>query len=75
MENTPKEYVYIIKISTDGQKSVNCITDYNQRTQKNHNLRERYLKGNYEGIPSTSYIDFDSWEDYFQENNLSDTSI
>jgi len=63
MENAPKEYVYIIKISVDGKKSINCITDYSQRTQQNHNLRERYLKGSYEGIPSTSYIEFDSWSD------------
>lgn len=69
MESAPNEDVYIIKISSDGTKSINCITDYEQRTQKNHNLRERYLKGNYEGIPETSYIDFESWGDYFKKNS------
>lgn len=59
MEVLPPESTYIIRIQSEGRKSIECIADYEKRTQRTNNVRTKYLRGDYEGIPSIGYLDFD----------------
>ena len=58
-EFLPKNEVYIIDVDYKGNKSINCITDYNVKIQKNHNNRDLYFKGVFGGVPNGEYIDFE----------------
>lgn len=66
METLAPKYVYIISVDSEGEKQVISVDSYKQRTQKNHNMRIRYLRGDYAGIPYTGYVDF---EDIAEELN------
>ena len=35
------------------------MRDYDVRTKSNHNIRDRYIKGLYGGVPVTGYFDFE----------------
>lgn len=59
LESFAPENVYIIRIDEDGYKVIECVADYEKRTQKNHNMRKKYLRGDYEGIPYPGYLDFE----------------
>ena len=56
METLAPKYVYIISVDSEGEKQVISVDSYKQRTQKNHNMRIRYLRGDYAGIPYTLKI-------------------
>lgn len=58
MDSLPSESVYFININQDGEKKILCLDDY-ERIQPNHSVRNRYLKGTYDGIPYINDIDFD----------------
>lgn len=59
LEAIDPNYVYIINIDGDGNKEVNCCSDYDyKRIQKTNNLRNMYLKGMFGGIPYSTDIDF-----------------
>lgn len=66
METLAPKYVYIISVDSEGEKQVFSVDSYKQRTQKNHNMRIRYLRGDYDGIPYTGHVDF---EDIAEELN------
>lgn len=51
MEKICSDFIYIISSDTHGYKKIQCVSDYKKRTQKNHNLRRRYVSGDYDGIP------------------------
>ena len=59
LEVLPKESIYILTTNYNGNKTINCIKDYDVRVQKNNNARTLYLKGIFGGIPTTNYIDFE----------------
>ena len=60
LETLPAKELYIITSNYNGEKEVNCITDYDLKIQKNHhNIRDLYLKGVFGGTPIGEYIDFD----------------
>ena len=59
MENLDPESAYIIRINANGNKNIDCVADYEKRTQKNNNIRMKYLRGDYEGIPLVNDIDFE----------------
>ncbi len=59
LEMLPKEHVYFIVIDRNGNKEILNVRDYYERTKKNHNIRDRYLKGVYSAIPITGYFDFE----------------
>lgn len=63
----PPDSLYFIVINSDGNKEVLCLTDYNQRTHPNNNIRDLYLKGMYEGIPYMMDIDFDEMSSLLEE--------
>ena len=69
LELLPQKYIYIINSDVNGRKSINCIADYNSRTQKNNNMRNKYLRGDYEGIPYPGLIDFSDFLDEIETLN------
>ena len=69
METLDKQDIYIIVSDYKGQKQVNCIDDYDIKIQKNHNIRELYLKGVFGGIPSVNMIDFTEIKEKINSKN------
>lgn len=53
------KFIYILKVDEDGNKSIDSLDKENTRVQQNHNRRNQYLKGMYEGVPFVGHIDFD----------------
>lgn len=68
MEKLAPKFVYIISIDSDGEKQIVSVDAYKQRTQRNHNMRIKYLRGDYYGVPYTGHVDF---EDIAEELNSS----
>jgi AAA15 family ATPase/GTPase len=58
MEQVTPNDAYIISSDVSGNKSIYCIAEFGNRTQVSNNMRRKYLKGDYEGIPYISDIDF-----------------
>lgn len=58
METFLPEDIYIIDVDIKGNKMINSLDDYKERVQKNNNIRNKYLKGNYSGIPYIGDFDF-----------------
>ena len=58
MERLPQDSVYIIVSDANGDKDIVCVSDYKFRTQKNNNIRSKYLRGDYEGVPFVGYLSF-----------------
>ena len=46
-----KEVVFDIRKEENGQRMVACITQSGERVHPNHNIQNRYLSGEYKGIP------------------------
>ncbi len=59
LETIPKEHIYFIVIDINGEKKLLNVKDYDMRTRPNHNIRDRYIKGLYGGVPITGYFDFE----------------
>lgn len=57
--NIPHDSLYFIIVDDEGNKEVPCLNDYEKRTFPKNNVRDLYLKGMYDGIPSMVEIDFD----------------
>ena len=68
MEMLPKENIYILVSDALGRKSILPIVDFDFRTQKNNNIRLKYLRGDYSGIPNVGYLDFNNLIDHFKED-------
>jgi AAA15 family ATPase/GTPase len=68
MERLPPENTYIIRVNANGAKSIDCVADYKQRTQKTNNMRSKYLRGDYDGIPYMGYFDFQEIVEDMLEN-------
>ncbi len=60
----PKESIYIIKNSEDGEKKIECITQIDNKIHPNSNIRDQYLKGNYTGLYQEEKIEFKSLVKY-----------
>ena len=58
MRELEQDYVYIIKVGSHGNKKISNIKDYSFRTQKTNNIQNKYLAGDYEGIPLVSQLNF-----------------
>ena len=55
----PKDSIYTIYETEDGNKEIECIThNPDSKIQKNTNVRRQYLNGGYKGIPNVGHIDF-----------------
>lgn len=68
-EMKPEE-VYMIVIDANGNKEICCITDYEGRTQKTHNMQAKYLRGDYEGVPYVGMIDYSDFWDILQSDEI-----
>lgn len=68
MEMLPQENVYIIVSDAFGKKNIMSIDKFEFRTQKNNNIRLKYLRGDYSGIPNVGYLDFNDLIDQFEED-------
>lgn len=58
-----KDCVYIFKVDRNANKELIPLTDFEERIHPNLNIRKRYLKGMYGGIPITMDIDFEELKD------------
>lgn len=68
MKKIPPEYCYIISIDSNGNKAIRNVKDYNFRTQKTNNVQNKYLNGDYDGVPNIGYLDFEEiFQDFFDE--------
>lgn len=56
-------YIYTFMVDKDANKTLEPITNYEDRAHPNLNYRTRYLKGMYGGTPVTRDIDFDELYD------------
>jgi len=54
-----KDCVYIFKVDQNANKALIPLTAFEERIHPNLNIRKRYLKGMYGGIPITMDIDFE----------------
>ena len=52
----PKE-VYVIQKDIEANTLIECVNNYEQRTQKTNSIRSKYLRGDYEGIPHVDAFD------------------
>jgi hypothetical protein len=57
MQNLPREDIYVLSTDIFGVKNLISLDKYEFRTQKNHNVQSKYLRGDYSGIPSIGYFD------------------
>lgn len=53
-----KNFIYILDDASD-QIKIRSINDYEKRTFKNNNIRNKYLNNQYGGIPTNVNIDFE----------------
>lgn len=58
--NVPKECIYVINETTNGNKEIKCITHYDNKIHQNTNIRDQYMLGKYSGIPEKTYINFNA---------------
>lgn len=58
-EKQLKDSIYFITIDSNGDKEVLNVNDYENRTHPNNNIRDLYLKGLYDAIPSTGNFDLE----------------
>ena len=62
-----KDSLYVINVTKDGEKEINCISDLEGRVHPNYNIRNRYLQGLYNGVPSAMYVDFEELLEILKE--------
>ena len=58
LESLPHDNIYVISIDAKGAKNIECIKNYPERIQRTNNVRNKYLRGDYGGIPITEFVDF-----------------
>lgn len=71
MESLPPESIYILRVDAYGNKAIECIADYEDRTQKTNNIRKKYLRGDYEGVPYVGFLDFQGLTEDLLKNKQS----
>ena len=57
----PKDCMYIFNVDENADKELLPISEFEERIHPNLNIRKRYLKGMYGGIPMMMDIDFDEF--------------
>lgn len=53
-----KDSIYFFNVDQNANKSLLPLSEYEDRIHPNLNIRKRYLKGLYGGVPSTMDVDF-----------------
>lgn len=59
---------YVLTHNIDGSKDMIAISDFEKRIHSNLNIRDRYLRGMYGGVPIPLDIDFSDYKDADQED-------
>lgn len=54
----PKDSMYVFNVDSNSNKELLPISTFEERIHPNLNMRKRYLKGMYGGIPSMMDVDF-----------------
>ncbi|MDO5690688.1 MAG: AAA family ATPase [Tissierellia bacterium] len=67
MQHLKKDNIYIINIDVYGNKEIICLSEYDFRTQKNHNIQNMYLRGMYNGVPVVGNLDIQEIVDNAQQ--------
>lgn len=57
MKHLSKDNIFILKADAEGYKEVVTISEYDFRTQKTNNIQQKYLNGDYSGVPFVGYLD------------------
>lgn len=57
MNGLDPKNIYILATDFEGEKEIISIDDYEERVQKNHNIQNKYLRGDFDGIPITKEFD------------------
>ena len=74
MKELPQESVYIIKVDDHGNKSISNIKDYSFRTQRTNNIQNKYLAGDYDGIPMINELNLAKLAEAASRLSLEDIS-
>ena len=64
----PASTFYIINKDTDGKRYISCITETVDRVHPNHNIQNRYLQGDYQGVPKSAKISLKELLDVLNKN-------
>lgn len=56
--NFSRDSTYILSEKEDGHKEIKTVSNYDKRTYFNNNIRNKYLNGEYRGLPKVAPIDF-----------------
>jgi len=64
----PASTYYIINKDEGGRRHIGCITESVDRVHPNHNIQNRYLQGDYRGIPEKTKISLRELLDVLNEN-------
>lgn len=67
MKHLPKDNIFILKADAEGYKEVVTISEYDFRTQKTNNIQQKYLNGDYSGVPFVGYLDLAELVDDVEE--------
>lgn len=61
LETELNKNAFIIKVDNDGKKELIAISDFEGRIHPNINVRKRYLRGDYYGIPQSIDLDYNDF--------------
>lgn len=69
MKSVDNSSIFILRTDGHGFKSISSIPSYSFRTQKHNNVQNRYLNGDYQGIPMIKKVDFKAIADKIIDNH------
>lgn len=67
LETELNKDAFVIKIDNEGKKELVAISDFEGRIHPNMNIRKRYLRGDYYGIPQSMELDYDNFLELLKE--------
>ena len=67
LETELNKDAFVIKIDNEGKKELVAISDFEGRIHPNINVRKRYLRGDYYGIPQSMELDYDNFLELLKE--------
>ena len=65
----PASTFYIIDKKEHGKRNIDCITETVDRVHPNHNIQNRYLEGEYKGIPDSIKVSLNELLDVLERDS------